>query len=197
MARPNKIPTARYRGGRSDRYRRHALWAESIGFFPLVLKGRRLAAGKGVVIVDDLAQARSALYRHAFRRMAFGQASRRVVVEEFLVGEEASFIVIADGESILRLASSQDQTSAANDGDMVPTPRDGRLFPRLRWSTSPSINRSWTHHSSTLDGMRSDVPFRLPDFSTTRRDADPEGPRVPNSMYASATPETRACPDDD
>ena len=91
--------------------------ARSIGY-PVVLKADGLAAGKGVVIVEDEEAARATL-DDMLSGAAFGQAGRRVVVEEFLVGEEASFIVLADGESALPLASSQDH-KRRDDGDEGP-----------------------------------------------------------------------------
>ncbi|MCC5864273.1 MAG: phosphoribosylamine--glycine ligase [Wenzhouxiangella sp.] len=86
--------------------------------FPVVLKADGLAAGKGVVIVDDLDQARTTL-SDMLSGQAFGEAGDQVVIEEFLRGEEASFIVIADGEKMLPLASSQDH-KRRDDGDLGP-----------------------------------------------------------------------------
>ena len=91
--------------------------AKAIGF-PLVLKADGLAAGKGVVIVEDEQQTASTL-EDMLSGNAFGAAGHRVVVEEFLVGEEASFIVIADGERAVPLASSQDH-KRRDDGDAGP-----------------------------------------------------------------------------
>ncbi len=91
--------------------------ARAIGF-PLVLKADGLAAGKGVVIVENEQQARTTL-KDMLSGNAFGAAGHRVVVEEFLVGEEASFIVIADGERVVPLASSQDH-KRRDEGDQGP-----------------------------------------------------------------------------
>jgi phosphoribosylamine--glycine ligase len=73
---------------------------------PIVVKADGLAAGKGVTVAMDLAQAEAAL-RDCFDG-ALGAAGARVVVEEFLDGEEASYIVVADGEQFVAMASSQD-----------------------------------------------------------------------------------------
>jgi phosphoribosylamine--glycine ligase len=73
---------------------------------PIVVKADGLAAGKGVTVAMDLAQAEAAL-RDCFDG-ALGAAGARVVVEEFLDGEEASYIVVADGETFVAMASSQD-----------------------------------------------------------------------------------------
>lgn len=98
------IPTARY--GVADRLETGLALVEEIGF-PLVLKADGLAAGKGVVIVEDAESARAVL-EDMLSGQSFGQAGHRVVVEEFLTGEEASFIVIARGQEVLPLATSQD-----------------------------------------------------------------------------------------
>lgn len=85
---------------------------------PLVIKADGLAAGKGVVIVDDEQQGIDTL--HAMMKAGkFGSAGDRVVIEEFLQGEEVSFIVMVDGEHILPLATSQDH-KARDDGDQGP-----------------------------------------------------------------------------
>jgi phosphoribosylamine--glycine ligase len=85
---------------------------------PIVVKADGLAAGKGVIVAQTTAEAEAAV-QNMLAGNAFGDAGHRVVVEEFLHGEEASFIVIADGENILPLATSQDH-KAANDGDTGP-----------------------------------------------------------------------------
>ncbi|MBI5462822.1 MAG: phosphoribosylamine--glycine ligase [Gammaproteobacteria bacterium] len=85
---------------------------------PIVVKADGLAAGKGVILAQTEAEAIAAV-RDMLAGNAFGSAGHRVVVEEFLVGEEASFIVMVDGEHVLPLASSQDH-KAAGDGDTGP-----------------------------------------------------------------------------
>ena len=85
---------------------------------PIVVKADGLAAGKGVIIAESVEEAGLAV-RDMLAGNAFGEAGHRVVVEEFLVGEEASFIVMADGEHILPLASSQDH-KARDEGDLGP-----------------------------------------------------------------------------
>lgn len=86
--------------------------------FPVVLKADGLAAGKGVVIAENFEQAEKTL-KDMLQGNAFGSAGHRVVIEEFLEGEEASFIVMSDGQSILALASSQDH-KRRDDGDQGP-----------------------------------------------------------------------------
>ena len=74
---------------------------------PIVVKADGLAAGKGVIVAMDLAEAEAAV-RDMLAGNAFGEAGHRVVIEEFLDGEEASFIVMADGVNVLPMATSQD-----------------------------------------------------------------------------------------
>ena len=92
-------------------------FCRSIGF-PVVLKADGLAAGKGVVIAEDETHARETL-QDMLSGQAFGEAGHRVVIEEFLVGEEASFIVIANGQQMVPLASSQDH-KRRDEGDRGP-----------------------------------------------------------------------------
>jgi phosphoribosylamine--glycine ligase len=84
---------------------------------PIVVKASGLAAGKGVVIVDTVAEAIT-VARSMFDGQ-FGDAGTEIVIEEFLEGEEASFIVMADGTNILPFASSQDH-KRRDDGDHGP-----------------------------------------------------------------------------
>jgi phosphoribosylamine--glycine ligase len=85
---------------------------------PIVVKADGLAAGKGVVVAQTLAEAHAAIDAMLLdNRM--GDAGARVVIEEFLDGEEASFIVMCDGQHVLALASSQDH-KRLRDGDEGP-----------------------------------------------------------------------------
>jgi phosphoribosylamine--glycine ligase len=85
---------------------------------PIVIKADGLAAGKGVIIAATVADAEAALDR-VLRQMQFGAAGAKVVIEDFLTGEEASFIAIVDGTRVLPLASSQDHKTR-DDGDRGP-----------------------------------------------------------------------------
>ncbi|MFC0445685.1 phosphoribosylamine--glycine ligase [Pseudidiomarina halophila] len=85
---------------------------------PIVIKADGLAAGKGVIIAETEAQAFAAI-DDMLAGNRFGDAGSRVVIEEFLVGEEASFIVMVDGKTALAFASSQDH-KARDDGDKGP-----------------------------------------------------------------------------
>lgn len=85
---------------------------------PVVIKADGLAAGKGVIIAQTLEEA-DATVKDMLSGNSFGNAGHRVVIEEFMVGEEASFIVIVDGKHALPFATSQDH-KAVFDGDKGP-----------------------------------------------------------------------------
>jgi len=85
---------------------------------PIVIKADGLAAGKGVILAEEMPTAESAV-RGMLAGNRFGEAGHRVVIEEMLQGEEASFIVMVDGEHVLPMASSQDHKPRDN-GDRGP-----------------------------------------------------------------------------
>lgn len=85
---------------------------------PIVVKADGLAAGKGVIVAETIAQAEEAVV-DMLSGNAFGEAGCRVVIEEFLDGEEASFIVMVDGKNVLPMATSQDHKRIGN-GDTGP-----------------------------------------------------------------------------
>ncbi|SDM01786.1 phosphoribosylamine--glycine ligase [Franzmannia pantelleriensis] len=85
---------------------------------PIVIKADGLASGKGVIVAMNEAEAEAAI-RDMLEANAFGDAGARVVIEEFLDGEEASFIVMVDGRHVLPMATSQDH-KRAYDGDTGP-----------------------------------------------------------------------------
>jgi phosphoribosylamine---glycine ligase len=107
------VPTARFQVCDSS--------ADAVAFiargeygYPLVVKADGLAAGKGVVIAPDPAAAETAV-REAMIDRAFGRAGERIVFEEFLVGEEASYFVLADGSALVPLSSAQDHKRIFDD----------------------------------------------------------------------------------
>ncbi len=114
------IPTARYRRTEDEAT---ALAALSEFDFPVVVKADGLAAGKGVIIAQDRAEAEAAVR----------SLGPRLVIEEFLTGEEVSFIVLSDGREIVAFEASQDH-KAVGDGDTGPNTggmgayTDGRIF---------------------------------------------------------------------
>lgn len=81
---------------------------------PIVVKADGLAAGKGAIICPTVPEALDALKRIMEDRV-FGDAGEKVVIEEFLLGEEASFLVFTDGETVIPMASSQDHKAAFDD----------------------------------------------------------------------------------
>ena len=85
---------------------------------PIVVKADGLAAGKGVIVAATIEEAEQAVL-DMLSGNAFGEAGCRVVIEDFLEGEEASFIVVCDGENVVPMATSQDHKRAA-DGDRGP-----------------------------------------------------------------------------
>ncbi len=111
----HRIPTAPY-AAFDDPAAAHA-YVDSVGA-PIVVKADGLAAGKGVVVATDVAEAHAAIDRFLVGR-SLGNAGARVVIEGFLAGEEASFIVMVDGERAVALATSQDH-KRLGDGDVGP-----------------------------------------------------------------------------
>ncbi|KQV88727.1 phosphoribosylamine--glycine ligase [Massilia sp. Root351] len=109
------IPTAEYQTF-SDVKQAHA-YIDAKGA-PIVIKADGLAAGKGVVVAMSLEEAHQAV-DHMLADNRFGDAGARIVIEEFLAGEEASFIVMCDGKNILPLATSQDH-KRLQDADQGP-----------------------------------------------------------------------------
>lgn len=110
-----KIPTADYQNFTDT--------AEALAYLqkvgaPIVIKADGLAAGKGVIVAMTLDEAEDAV-RDMLSGNAFGEAGSRVVIEEFLDGEEASFIVMVDGKNVLPMATSQDH-KRVGDGDTGP-----------------------------------------------------------------------------
>jgi phosphoribosylamine--glycine ligase len=114
MAR-HKIPTAAHRTFEAGETAK-AYVAERGA--PIVVKADGLAAGKGVVVASSVPEAHAAIDR-MMTQQALGAAGARLVVEEFLEGEEASFIVMSDGAHVLPLATSQDHKRLC-DGDAGP-----------------------------------------------------------------------------
>ncbi len=111
----NKIPTGRY--ANFTEVEPALAYVREQGA-PIVVKADGLAAGKGVIVALTLDEAEDAI-KDMLAGNAFGDAGHRVVVEEFLEGEEASFIVMVDGKHVLPMATSQDHKRALN-GDLGP-----------------------------------------------------------------------------
>jgi phosphoribosylamine--glycine ligase len=122
---------------------------------PIVIKADGLAAGKGVIVAMSLEEAEAAA-TDMLRDNRFGDAGARIVVEEFLDGEEASFIVITDGDTVLPLATSQDH-KARDEGDVGPNTGGMGAY-----SPAPVVTDAIEKQimdrviRPTLDGMRQD-----------------------------------------
>lgn len=107
-----KIPTAHYET--FEDYDRAVDFLQTQAY-PIVIKADGLAAGKGVLIAQDRAEAVAGL-DSILKKKAFGEAGKKVVIEEFLQGEEASFLAFVDGSSILPMDSAQDH-KRVGEGD--------------------------------------------------------------------------------
>ena len=121
------IPTARYQVCASSAEARDVIASGAFGF-PVVLKADGLAAGKGVVVASDRAQAEAAI-RAAMDEQQFGAAGARLVIEECLVGPEVSFFVISDGTRAIPIASAQDHKRIFEDDQGPNTGGMGAFSP--------------------------------------------------------------------
>lgn len=150
------IPTAEYQTF-SDSTEAHA-YIDAKGA-PIVIKADGLAAGKGVVVAMSLEEAHNAIDM-MLSDNKLGDAGARVVIEEFLTGEEASFIVMVDGKNILALASSQDH-KRLQDNDQGPnTGGMGAYSPAP--IVTPSLHARVMREiiTPTVQGMAKDgIPF--------------------------------------
>ena len=126
---------------------------------PIVVKADGLAAGKGVIIAQRAEEAEAAVL-DMLAGNAFGEAGHRVVIEEFLEGEEASFIVMADGSNVLPLATSQDH-KPVGDGDTGPNTGGMGAYTPAPVVTDALHRRVMDEIiQPTIDGMAADgMPF--------------------------------------
>jgi phosphoribosylamine--glycine ligase len=153
------VPTARFLVCESAQEAMTAIAREEFGY-PLVLKADGLAAGKGVVIAEDRAAAEDAV-RAAMVDKRFGTAGDRVVLEEFLSGQEASYFVLCDGTRFVPLSSAQDHKRIFDDdrgpntggmGAFAPSPL---LTPEIERRVLDEIVRP------VLAGMKAEgAPYR-------------------------------------
>ena len=156
----HNIPTAAYETF-SDAAQAHA-YVDAQGA-PIVIKADGLAAGKGVVVAMTLAEAHEAIdWILADNKLGVvhNEGGARVVIEQFLEGEEASFIVLCDGRNVLPLATSQDH-KRLQDGDQGPnTGGMGAYSPAP--VVTPNVHAKVMHEivMPTIQGMARDgVPF--------------------------------------
>lgn len=183
----HRIPTARYAVATTEEEAQIALRSFS---YPIVLKADGLAAGKGVVICPDRASALSVLHDILSGNLV-GAAGRRLVVEEFLSGEEISFIGLCDGETVLPLEPSQDHKTIFED-DLGPNTggmgaySDSRLL-----SVADRESIVHTIMQPVLDGMQAEgSPFVGFLYAGLMLTAD--GPQVLEFNVRLGDPETQA-----
>src|SRR5688500_9310 len=171
----HRVPTARFRVCDSAADAMTFVRSGEFGF-PLVVKADGLAAGKGVVIAEDRAAAEAAVGSAMVDR-TFGNAGERIVFEELLVGEEASYFVLADGTAFVPLSSAQDHKRIFDDdrgpntggmGAFAPSPL---MTPETERRVIDEVVRP------VLDGMqREGQPFR--GFLYVGLMLTPDGPKV-------------------
>ena len=152
----HQIPTARYQTF-SDAAAAHQYINEQGA--PIVVKADGLAAGKGVVVAMNLDEAHAAIDM-MLSDNRFGDAGARVVVEEFLEGEEASFIVMVDGKNILPLATSQDHKRLLDNDEGPNTGGMGAYSPAP--VVTPELHARVMREiiQPTVQGMAKDgIPF--------------------------------------
>lgn len=175
---------------------------------PIVVKADGLAAGKGVIICETIADAEKAI-ASTMTDKDFGDAGTTIVVEECLVGEEASILALVDGETIVTLASSQDHKrvfngdAGPNTGGMgayspAPVVTDD-LWPEIRAQVlDPTIGelkrRGITYKGVLYAGlMLTDDGMRVLEFNC--RFGDPETQAVLPRLGSDLTPALQACVD--
>ena len=150
------IPTARYRTF-TDPEQAHR-YIEEQGA-PIVIKADGLAAGKGVIVATTMQQAHEAV-NMMLSDNRFGDAGARVVIEEFLEGEEASFIVMVDGKNVLPLATSQDHKRLKDHDEGPNTGGMGAFSPAP--IITPALHARILREIiiPTVNGMRKDgIPY--------------------------------------
>lgn len=181
------IPTAKYETF-SDAAAAHA-YIDANGA-PIVIKADGLAAGKGVVVAMTPEEAHGAV-EHMLADNAFGDAGARIVIEEFLAGEEASFIVMCDGKNVLALATSQDH-KRLKDHDQGPnTGGMGAYSPAP--IVTPSMHARVMREiiNPTIQGMARDgIPFTGFLYAGLMIDAD-GNPRTLEFNCRMGDPETQ------
>ena len=146
----HKIPSAAFK--RFTHAEAAIEYVERVGA-PIVIKADGLAAGKGVTVAQTLDQAKDAI-EEALNDNKFGEAGSEIVIEECLIGEEASFHVLVDGENVIPLASAQDH-KPVGEGDTGPNTGGMGTY-----SPAPILNKDLTQEIMqkfiipTVNGMK-------------------------------------------
>jgi phosphoribosylamine---glycine ligase len=158
MAR-HAIPTARFVDCATSTEALDAIASGALGY-PVVIKADGLAAGKGVMIAEDRAAAEAAV-RETMVDRRFGTAGDRVVLEEFLVGQEASYFVLSDGRSFMTMSSAQDHKRIFDDDRGPNTGGMGAFSPSPLVTTEVEARVIKEVVEPVLAGMRAEGhPFR-------------------------------------
>ena len=148
------IPTARFRVCASESEALAAVAGDTFGF-PVVVKADGLAAGKGVTVAPDRATAGAAV-RAAMVDRRFGEAGAQVVIEECLLGQEASYFALCDGRRGIGLPSAQDH-KRINDGDEGPnTGGMGAFAPSPLWTEAIQARVTREVVEPVLEGLRAE-----------------------------------------
>ncbi len=181
-------------------------YAETLGA-PIVVKAEGLAAGKGVTVCETIDQATLAI-RQALVDRAFGAAGERILIEEFLQGEEASILALVDGRRAVMLASSQDH-KRVNDGDQGPNTGgmgayspapvvSDALWPRIEREVFQPILKGLDQRGIVYRGIlyaglmiASDGTPRVLEFNC--RFGDPETQAILPRLQGDLTPVLLAC----
>jgi phosphoribosylamine--glycine ligase len=153
------VPTARFRTCDAAADAIGAIDHDGFGY-PVVIKADGLAAGKGVVIAEDRAQAETAI-RAAIQDRRYGSAGERIVIEEFMAGQEASYFVLTDGTSVMPIGSAQDHKRIFDDDRGPNTGGMGAFSPSPL--VTPEVERRVLDQivHPVLDGMRQEgAPYR-------------------------------------
>ena len=152
-----KIPTAQARTFSSSA--EALIYCDEVAL-PVVIKADGLALGKGVIMAHDRADARQAV-RSMMEERAFGEAGRRIIIEECLLGSECSVHALVSGKSFRMLATARDHKRAL-DGDEGPnTGGMGAVSPADNWNTEREGNFSNSIMQPLLDGLtRNGTMFR-------------------------------------
>jgi phosphoribosylamine--glycine ligase len=155
----HSIPTSRYLQTDSFEEAQQVIRQGRFGF-PLVIKADGLAAGKGVVIANDVDEAEATI-NQILKAKVLGLAGRRILLEEFLIGEEASFLVFTDGQDALPMVPSQDHKTVF-DNDRGPN-TGGMGAYSADWILSPATHAEVMDRIvlPTLHGMAAEgMPYR-------------------------------------
>jgi len=155
----HNIPTAAYKTFNRDNLEQGYAFLESLKP-PYVLKADGLAAGKGVVIVNDLEEAKSEL-KKMIEEAKFGEASTKVVIEEFLSGIELSVFIVTDGNTYLLLPEAKDYKRIGKGDTGLNTGGMGSVSP------VPFVNKEFMNKieekiiKPTIDGLKADgIPYQ-------------------------------------